>query len=355
MKRKAQYMYLLWSILMYNLTALAQPDSVTTLPEPVKQARVISFKNLRTDAPKDIRSGDLVEVGIENPSTIFDSNNIDSAGLYLYINSIPMTGIPLVECDVTNGKVIFKVSRNSGYNPWNVFYTSVFEPSFEAQSISIGYASTGAIPTAITSASGVQFILIRDSYLIFALCMVVSVLLLWLYGNKRGMLRDNSTLPDIQLRPYSMARTQLAFWTLIVSVSYIFIALVTGELAPLSTSTLVLLGVSGATTATAALIDSNDVMNNAIRHQNTQESKGWLTDLLSDNNGISVHRFQMLVFNMILGIFFLQQVFTCLHMPDFGNNLLVLLGISNGTYAGIKILENKNLPASSGSGNTTGT
>lgn len=342
--KKAQYVCLLWCTIMYNLTAIAQSDSVAAIV-PVTQAKVISFKNLRADAEKDIRSGDLVEVGIENPSALFRSNQPDTAGLLMYINSIPMSGIPLVEYDRTNGKVIFKITRNTGYNPWNVFYTSVFEPSFVAQSISIGYTATGAIPTTITSAAGVRFILIRDSYLIFALCMVVFVLLLWLYGNNRGMLRDNSAIPDIQKRPYSMARTQLAFWTLIVSVSYIFIALVTGELAPLSTSTLVLLGVSGATTATAALIDSNDILNNAVRHQNTDETKGWLTDLLSDNNGISVHRFQMLVFNMILGIFFLQQVFTYLHMPEFGNNMLVLLGISNGTYAGIKILENKNTEA----------
>ena len=68
----------------------------------------------------------------------------------------------------------------------------------------------------------------------------------------------------------------------------------------------------------------------------------WLLDLLSEDNDMtkrqimSFHRFQMIVWTLVLGIIFCSEVYTKLAMPTFDSTLLVLMGISSGTYLGFK-------------------
>jgi hypothetical protein len=69
------------------------------------------------------------------------------------------------------------------------------------------------------------------------------------------------------------------------------------------------------------------------------KSEGILIDLLSDANGISFHRFQILVWTVVLGLLFVVEVWRNVEMPTFSNTLLALMGISNGTYLGFKIPE----------------
>jgi len=68
-------------------------------------------------------------------------------------------------------------------------------------------------------------------------------------------------------------------------------------------------------------------------------SEGFMRDLLTDANGISFHRFQMLIWTFVLGFIFIVEVFKTLRMPEFSPTLLALMGISAGTYLGFKIPE----------------
>jgi hypothetical protein len=68
-------------------------------------------------------------------------------------------------------------------------------------------------------------------------------------------------------------------------------------------------------------------------------SEGFIKDLLTDANGISFHRFQMLAWTIILGFVFCLEVYKTLRMPEFSTTLLSLMGISAGTYLGFKIPE----------------
>ena len=62
-------------------------------------------------------------------------------------------------------------------------------------------------------------------------------------------------------------------------------------------------------------------------------------DILSDDSGVTLHRFQMLVWTLVLGIVFALQVYRNLVMQDFSPELLALQGISGGTYLGFKFPE----------------
>lgn len=67
-----------------------------------------------------------------------------------------------------------------------------------------------------------------------------------------------------------------------------------------------------------------------------QKSVNFIIDILSDQDGLSIYRFQMAVWTLVLA-FFAYEVWWDLTMPTFDPVILGLLGISNGTYVGFKI------------------
>ena len=69
------------------------------------------------------------------------------------------------------------------------------------------------------------------------------------------------------------------------------------------------------------------------------ESEGFFTDIVSDANGASFHRFQMIAWTVILSIVFIREVYANLAMPEFSATLLGLQGLSAATYLGLKVNE----------------
>ena len=69
------------------------------------------------------------------------------------------------------------------------------------------------------------------------------------------------------------------------------------------------------------------------------ENKSFFTDILTDVNGPSFHRLQMLTWTLVLGIVFIYSVWADLSMPNFSSLQLALLGITSGTYLGFKFPE----------------
>jgi len=72
---------------------------------------------------------------------------------------------------------------------------------------------------------------------------------------------------------------------------------------------------------------------------NPLKSEGFFKDILSDANGISLYRFQIAAWTVVLGIIFISSVLNILTMPEFPKELLALMGISSGTYIGFKFPE----------------
>lgn len=89
----------------------------------------------------------------------------------------------------------------------------------------------------------------------------------------------------------------------------------------------------------AQLNETKDKISEVKSALSKPVSEGFMRDLLTDANGISFHRFQMLVWTFVLGFIFCVEVFKTLRMPEFSPILLALMGISAGTYLGFKIPE----------------
>lgn len=154
---------------------------------------------------------------------------------------------------------------------------------------------------------------------------------------KYNMLRDVSASYP---KPYSFSRVQLAWWTAIVLAAFISTSLAQKHIITLLDSTLYLLGISGATMAAAKVIDTADIRNPDIQRIQDSKSENFLLDILSDENGISIHRFQTVIFNLVFSVWFIRFVINMNTIPEISNNNLILLGLSSATYVGLKATEN---------------
>jgi hypothetical protein len=224
------------------------------------------------------------------------------------------------------------------------------------------------------------------------------------------------------MKPYSLARAQVAWWFFVILGSFLFILMVTGDYNTITTSSLVLLGIGSGTALGSAMVDANkrESSNNdllalkprqvalaaavaelqgkiadvdgrraaaqlvtpeesaALGGQRTDlvakqaelaqlnveiadaesakskpVSENFIKDVLSDVNGVTFHRFQILIWTIVLGIIFIVSVWNHLRMPTFDETLLALTGISGATYLGFKIPERQNEPGQPQPASTT--
>ena len=97
-------------------------------------------------------------------------------------------------------------------------------------------------------------------------------------------------------------------------------------------------------TAEAELEQVKLQVDDAVSGLQKPTSEGFIRDFLTDVNGMTFHRFQILVWTIVLGIIFIISVWNNLKMPQFSDTLLALMGISAGTYIGFKIPEKQTDP-----------
>lgn len=377
---------------LFSFNLMAQTPAVK--PDTVIDVYLDGYPQVKSAAISDIICVKVAHLtGLLNPQT-------DIKKVRLFINDIEVEGsVPLgwyLHGDGADFK--FLLQRNQDNNKtWNLL---LGYPEFGSQfhrlplSISIGLTGQSAQPTKVQA---FQFVRIEQGW--FWGCMVVVVFYFWVlfrYAKKTPMLRDAPAdltplgIPGLEAgcAPYSLGKVQMAFWFSIVLASYIFIWLITDNYDLITTGTLALIGIGAATGLGAISITNNKAEGTIKKIQALQAQQGelrqatalltaalpaagiqekilyndfldnqltsninnlidglkagkdnFINDILTDENGISFHRLQMVVFTMVLGFVFLYTAYATLSMPDFPPTLLTLQGITAGTYLGFKIPE----------------
>lgn len=199
---------------------------------------------------------------------------------------------------------------------------------------------------------------------------------------------------------FSLSKSQGALWFFVIMAAYLLIGIVTGDFAnSINSTAVILLGIGAGTVIGSAIIDASTATQDAGKTaaeiaatqtrvselQNatvsldarlsasppppaetvgkiieqrrereaeknlavsqlcklTGQSENFLTDIVSDADGVSFHRFQMAAWTIVLAIVFIKGVYENLAMPVFDTTLMGLLGLSAGTYLGLKIPEAK--------------
>jgi hypothetical protein len=233
---------------------------------------------------------------------------------------------------------------------------------------------------------------IRLSWYRWVMLGILAVLVIVLCTNDRlkQMLREDGPRKNKD-KPaaYSLARVQMFYWFALTIGCYVVIWIITGDRDTINNDVLTVMGISAATFLGAVVIDSSkkaqaqsqlpDAAAKLEQAQNAATAAAahggpnattartallvqqrafdrldagtladynvqFLTDILSDADGLSFHRFQIFAWNLVLGVIFLASVVQTLSMPTFGNTLLGLMGISGGTYLGFKFPEQKTPP-----------
>src|SRR5262249_33211362 len=105
---------------------------------------------------------------------------------------------------------------------------------------------------------------------------------------------------------------------------------------------LVLMGIFAGTAVASTMIDKKEINDNLPRHQNSP-SEGFFIDILSDDSGISLHRFQNFVWTviaMVIYVYKVSMIRTGCILPELSDTLLALTGISSATYLVLRAREN---------------
>jgi hypothetical protein len=332
--------------------------ATTTTYDMANEPRVIAAKGSWRGGAAGL--GDRLEVTVRNFPALLQKVSGNCHSIVLFLNGMPLRQMPAESCNQYDGTVRYLLDRVPEGND-EEWHRLLGSPNgfISKVRVSVGSDDQFAYNT------DVQFFPLKvipapRFYAFIGLLAFFVVTFVYLCRNTTIIrAAGHSAAPGA--RPYSLSRFQMGFWFFLVINGYLFMYMITGELDTITDSVLALMGIGAGTALGAALIDTQPAgtatMTTATASTTStstvtevvpvptaplEPSQGFLRDILSDaGDGISMHRFQMFAWTLILGIIFIGSVYRTLGMPEFNATLLGLMGISSGTYLGFKIPEKK--------------
>jgi hypothetical protein len=380
-----------------------------------------------------IRDGDDLSVEVGDLKERVEKQPAAFKTIRLFLDCKPVEGVTPVPC-IGEKKIVFRLDEEA-----------IKQITTKTKIVSAGISFTDPQNAEVVMPEKVQLVLVANDYwlwIVWGIVLLVAILL-YIYGRNTNLLRDGQppeaaasvspagptpgaggqTFHVLRFLPgfhpvmwkrseraqYSLAKVQMAWWLFFIVSAFLFIWLAVGDFNSLTTSTLVLLGISVGTTVASKMVASSkqaaaedlkatkktletqvnqiarvnagpdttaavrsaafvaaapsltDVERQEFASKNAQleqvqaqfdkltqkpaeaKSQGFLTDIMSDENGISIHRFQMVVWTVVLTLIFISEVKKNLSMPEFSSTLLTLMGISSGAYVTLKIPEKKSV------------
>lgn len=307
----------------------------------------------------------------------------------LLFDGIKMANLPSAISQLDDGNTLrfsFYLERNSSLKESREAWDMLFKSKDEyVMPIEVNLAVGNELPLVVQSAHPFCFYVAPTSEILSVIASALLILFVsyYLIANTTNMLRDKDS------GYYSLGKSQMAFWGLMVVLAFFGVWILTGTMEYIPQQTLILLGISSATGLSAILIGNSkktgaqeDVANDTaafrqeeqkLREQKEKDpaafaqenesrltaisqeiaalpklpgnqpqrtqSKGFWQDICDDGNGVSFHRLQVVIWTLVLGMVFVGYVADGMSIPEFPETLLILMGISNLTYLGFKIPE----------------
>jgi len=332
--------------------------------------------------PRECGIGDYLVVEVTDLKLVQASAPKDKR-LVLFLNCFPLKGVSGEKCSADGNALRFLLARRDDKDNRTLWSRILGRPGSRTSSVSVSLGfDDGTIVADGDDSTTVRFPLLSHSpkkALVLFGAIVLLLALLLVAGKRSAMLRDPFPAAGEALAPYSLARTQMAWWFFNIAAAFLLIWGTTGAFDTITPQLLVLMGISAGTALASAAVDSskhsetqqaqqkaletaqeaNHLLATAptdalLQRRATQakndlaaldqalkgpSASGFLSDLLTDVNGYSLHRLQVMVWTILLTIIFWASVWTDLAMPQFSETLLGLMGISSGTYLGFKLPE----------------
>lgn len=349
--------------------------NTNTVPAPTDTSKHVNFIPYQITHIKSLSNyfkckNDSLEFDIEDYFTVKLNRNIDSLiqskdSIILWLNGIAFPNLKYCNANSKENTFTFQLNRDLRANSsWNIFYAySVRGFMFKNPKASI---AIGTIKKPITANYPQKTtITVSEGWMMFlGMCSIVLVTALFVIAAKRSnllranlnldptivivpVIDPNNTDPQILEKdiPYSLGRFQLAWWTYIIIISFIYIWMSSDQLGILPESIALLMGITGGTSVVSKISETLKISGTGavpislIQFNKDYKSKNFFYDLITDENGLSASRFQFLFFSIFFGMFLTWQVIYNLQFPDFSSGILMLMGISSTTYAGVKFSE----------------
>ncbi len=188
----------------------------------------------------------------------------DGKPLQLYLNGMPLKGVDpvILHKDEKMSGVRFELVRTDDSKDTWAALLGRPNTARMAVDVSLGPKDCGEVCTSMTNPLQIHLVALRKwwALLFIAVLILLLVLLVWL-AVTRGLLRDRG--PG---SPWSLARTQMAWWTFFVVGAFLLIWMVTGSYSSLSGSVLALIGISSGTALLGAVMD--DTKENQMKQRN---------------------------------------------------------------------------------------
>jgi hypothetical protein len=345
-------------------------------PAPPKVTKVIGT----------LEADDLIEVHVDHLAEWVAAGN-DPSKLIPYINGLGLDGNFPDEVHVGKNHLHYHLRITPANKDTWIDLLGAPTHLSRPVAFSVGLDKQTPFDSVFDSGTPIYLVVVDKPYGAIALVVVFGTIIVFVrLARTTNLLREvGSGMDDGLLRPYNLGRTQMAFWFLLICMSYVAIWLITGALDTITSSLLGLMGISAGTALGEAMIDADTKTSRADQlitltaqkqaiEQTVSElqsqpsggdpqrledartrlsevcqqltklsvsepparSRGFIRDILSGGDDYSLHRFQIAVWTIVLGITFLSSVYNGLTMPEFSATLLGLMGISSGTYIGFK-------------------
>jgi len=223
----------------------------------------ISGFTVKSVAPKgsNLTPNDVIKVEVDKLDELMaklGQPECKGKRLALFFGDQPMPDLtyrPIVYSPKKNNLIYFSVKRDD--KSQEIWRRALGVPTLKGNStlVSIGLADG----IAIGSDAKIRLNVIPEgrfyAWLAFLALLLIAFLVL---AFKSDLLRDAGPSPGCgERRPFSLARTQGAWWFFIILASYLLIGLVTGDyLTSITAQALVLLGISAFTVVGGAAIDA---------------------------------------------------------------------------------------------------
>lgn len=333
--------------------------------------------------------GEVLDVKVDHLDELLADGNEQKKPIILYLDGRPLKNLAAyLSAPASQGVLRFALTRSEdSRDSWAQLLGQPYS-HLRPTGVSVGLQGVSPVPSEVSEGQ-FSLVVFSSGWLLAWLVVFLAILIGFFFlASRSDLIRDMGVQPpDGARRPFSLARTQMAWWFFLVLGTYLLIGILTGDFATsVTSSVLVLLGISAATTLGAAAVDtsksadprrerddqavtaalqtdlatvSSALATPAVAADASQraavqadiariesqlrvarnESRGFLWDVLSDADGVNFHRFQLAGWTLVLGIIFVFTVWRDLAMPSFSETLLALMGISSGTYLGLKIPE----------------
>jgi hypothetical protein len=276
---------------------------------------------------------DRIIVKISHLSTL--QKTLNGKPLVFFIDELPLTDSPALSVDTLRGEVQFVLKRTEITKAtWNLL---IGKPKAFTKVVTASVGLKDGTPI-LSRENNLTLVVIRTwQFWIFFLSLTIFLFVIFLLYRKTDLLRGlPEQMPPVGKKVFSLALSQMLFWTVLVMGAYVFIWATTGDIDAVTDSILILMGISSVTALGARVIDTTSTGTPVSPELS---SGSYWKDILKGTTDFEPHRLQIVTWTLVLGIVFLCTVWSELTMPSFNGTLLTLMGISSGTYLGFKMKE----------------